>query len=127
MQRTQQEVEGDHLLRSSVVFVLAIKRRFVLPVAAFVAYAYRVGVVVLDVAARDAEGTTVVEGAVTGHVEVIAGVGSEASLLVTRLELLDREVLTWLRVAAVQYDQLNPPGIRRSLPIPAQPGQQFRS
>ena len=141
MQRTQQEVQRDHLLCCAVVFVLRDREifhfslflftsgenDFVLPVSAFVAHAYRVSVIVLDVAAFDADGSAVVEGAVTGHVKVITGVLAEAFALVTCLELLNREVLTWLRVATVQHDQLNPPGIRRSLPIPAQPGQQFRS
>ena len=75
-------MESDHLLRSSVVLVLAIKRWLVLAVAAFVTYADRVSVVVLYVTAEDGEGTAVVEGAVTGHVEVVAGVCAEASLLV---------------------------------------------
>ncbi len=81
MQRTQQEVERDHLLRRAVVLVLPALQ-LVIPVSAFVAYADAVGVVVLYVAAFHGEGATVVEGAVTGHVEVIAGVCAEASLLV---------------------------------------------
>ena len=129
-------MEGDHLLRRAVVFVLRDREifhfslflftsgenDFVLPVSAFIAYADGVGVVVLGVATLDAERSAVVEGAVTGHVKVIAGVVAEAFALVARLEFLDGEALARLRVRAVQHDQLNPPGIRRSLPIRAQPG-----
>ena len=114
-------MEGDHLLGRAVVLVLRDREifhfslflftsgenDFVLPVAAFVAYSYRMSVVVLDVAAFDAEGATVVEGAVTGHVEVIAGVLAEATLGVITLQALDGVRLTWLRIAAVQHDQID--------------------
>ena len=75
-------MQRDHLLRRAVVFVLAIKRWLVFAVTAFVAYSYRMSVVVLDVAAFDAERSAVVEGAVSGHVEVVARISSETTLLV---------------------------------------------
>ena len=118
-------MEGDHLLGGAIILVL-VALRLVIAVSAFIAYADGVGVVVLGVATLDAEGATVVEGAVTGHVKVITGVLAEAFALVARLEFLDGEALARLCVRAVQHDQLNLPGIRRSLPIRAQPGQQCR-
>ena len=94
--------------------------------SAFVAYAYRVGVVAFDVAAFDAEGATVIQGAVSGRVKVIAGVGSEATLGVITLQALDGVALTRTCVCAVQDDEVNPPGNLRSLRGRTQPGQQFR-
>ena len=94
--------------------------------SAFVAYAYRVGVVAFDVAAFDADGATVVERAVAGHVEVIAGVLAEATLGVITLQALDGVALTRTCVCAVQDDEVNLPGNLRSLRGRTQPGQQCR-
>ena len=94
--------------------------------SAFVAYAYRVGVIAFDVAAFDTDGATVIQGAVSGYIEVIAGVGSEASLGVITLQALDGVALTRTCVCAVQHDEVNPPGNLRSLRGRTQPGQQFR-
>ena len=135
----QQEVEGDHLLCRAIVLVLRDREifhfslflfpsgenDFVLPVTAFVAYTDAVGVVVLDVAAFDAERSAVVEGAVTGHVEMIARIRSEASLGMITLQLLDAIRLRRTRIATVQHDQVNRP--RRLRRGRAQRGQQFRS
>ena len=94
--------------------------------AAFVAYAYAMSVIAFDVAAFDAEGATVIQGAVSGYIEVIAGVGSEATLGVITLQALDGVALTRSRVCAVQDDEVNLPGNLRSLRGRTQPGQQFR-
>ena len=50
--------------------------------SAFVAHAYRVGVVASNVTAFELQWATVVEGAVATDIEVIAGVGAEAFALV---------------------------------------------
>ncbi len=79
MQGGKQEVQGDQLLGGAVVLILFVQGWLVLAMSALIAYADTVRVVAGNVAAFDAEGATVVERAVTGHVEVIAGVGAEAS------------------------------------------------
>ena len=93
MQRTQQFVQRDHLLRCAVVLVLGNREifhfslflftsgenDFVLAVTAFVAYPDAIRIVSFDVTSSDAEWATVVERTISPHVEVIPRVLAEAT------------------------------------------------
>ena len=77
-----------------------------------------------NVAADDLDGPGVVEGAVSLDVEMVAGVGAEASVLMICDEAIDGIVLRGSGVGDVQDDEVNLP--RRSLQVRTQQGQQFR-
>ncbi len=81
-------MEGDHLLGGAIILVL-VALRLVIAVSAFIAYAYRVGVVVLGVATLHGEGTTIVQSSVSRDEEMITWISSEASLGMITLQLLD--------------------------------------
>ena len=99
--------------------------------SAFVAYAYRVGVVAFDVAAFQLHGAAVVEVAVSADVEMVAGILTEATGPVAGGEFLDGEGLGGAGVAAVKDNEPDlprpfTPHFQRSLPIRTQQGLQFR-
>ena len=97
MQRTQQEVQRDHLLRRAVVFVLA-SLHLVIAMTAFVAHADAVSVVAFDVTAFHGKGATVIERTVSRHKEVIPRISSKPTLSMITLQLLDGILLRRSRV-----------------------------
>jgi len=114
-------VDDDELLSSAIVLVLILGR---IAVATFVTDADAVEVVATGVTSFLADGTTIIEGAVSPDVEMITGVRAKAACPVTGDELLDGEVLTRAGVAAVKDDEVNLP--TGSLTIRTQQGVQSR-
>lgn len=114
VQGGEEEVQGDDLLGGAGVFVsLYVLLGVAVPVgdvgdelyfavSAFVTDGDGVGVVALDVAAGEGEGTAVVEGAVATDVEVVAGIGAEAAALVIALQALYGIGLAGTGVGAVE-------------------------
>ena len=79
MQRTQQFVQRDLLLRRTIVLILPVERWLVLSVSSFVAHPDAIRIVSFDVTASDAKRSTVIERTVSPHIEVIPRVLAEAT------------------------------------------------
>ena len=124
VKRCQEFVQYDFLLCRAVVFILPVKRWTILSVSSLAAYSYRIRIVTSNMTAFEIHGARVVEGAVSLDVEMVAGVGAEASVLMICDEAIDGIVLRGSGVGDVQDDEVNLP--RRSLQVRTQQGQQFR-
>lgn len=100
-------VEGEELLGGAVVFVFVLGG---LGVAAFVTYADAVGVMAFDVTSCYPQRTTVVDGAVSPDVDVIAGPGAEATTSVIGLEHLEGIALVGTGVSAMHDEGVDASG-----------------
>ena len=102
----QHLVKCDHLLGGAVVLVLDIGAA---RVTALVADANAARVVALHVATSFSYRTTIEQGTIAPHINVIAWIGSVAFVAMTAHQLLDGEVLIGTRVRAVEHQQVNLP------------------
>ena len=79
MQRTQQFVQRDLLLRRAVILVLPVERWLVIAMSSFVAHSDAIGIMSSHMAAFELLGSTVIERTISAHVEVITRVLAEAT------------------------------------------------
>ena len=102
----QHLVNGDHLLGSAVVLVLDIGAA---RVTALIADADAVGIVALHMATSLSNRSTIEEGTIASHINVIAWICTIAFVAMAAHQLLDGEVLVGTRVRAVEHQQVNLP------------------
>ena len=102
----QHLVQCDHLLGSAIVLVLDIGTA---RVTTLVADANAVGIVAFHVATTFCNRTTIEQGTVAPHINVIAWICTIAFVAMTAHQLLDGEVLVGTRVRAVEHQQVNLP------------------
>ena len=106
MKDAQHLVQCDHLLGSAIVLVLDIGTA---RVTTLVADANAARVVALHVATSFSYRTTIEQGTVSSHINVIAWIGTIALVAMAAHQFLDGEVLIGTRVRAVEHQQVNLP------------------
>ena len=102
----QHLVKCYHLLGGAVVLVLDIGAA---RVTTLVADANAARVVALHVATSFSYRTTIEQGTIATHINVISGIGTIAFVAMAAHQLLDGEVLVGTRVRAVEHQQVNLP------------------
>ena len=102
----QHLVQSNHLLGSAIVLVF---RLGIARVTTFVADADAVRIVALHMATTLSDRSTIEEGAIASHINMIAGIGPVALGAMTAHQLLDGEVLIGTRVRTVEHKQVNLP------------------
>ena len=102
----QHLVKCYHLLGRAIVLVLDIGTA---RVATLIADANAARVVALHVATSLSNRTTIEQGTVAPHINVIAWIGTIAFVAMAAHQLLDGEVLVGTRVRAVEHQQVNLP------------------
>ena len=102
----QHLVKCYHLLGSAVVLVLDIGTA---RVTALIANTDAVGIVAFHVATSLSNRTTIEQGTIAPHINVIAWIGPVALGAMTSHQLLDGEVLIGTRVRTVEHQQVNLP------------------
>ena len=102
----QHLIQCYHLLGSAVVLVLDIGAA---RVTALVANTDAVGIVAFHVATAFSNRSTIEQGTIAPHINVIAWIGTIAFVAMAAHQLLDGEVLVGTRVRAVEHQQVNLP------------------
>ena len=102
----QHLVQSNHLLGSAIVLVLGFGAA---RVTALVADAYAVRVVALHMTTSLSYRSTIEQGTITSHINMITGVSPVALGAMTVHQLLDGEVLIGTGVRTVEHQQVNLP------------------
>ena len=100
----QHLIQCYHLLGSAVVLVLDIGAA---RVTALIADADAARVVALHVATSFSNRTTIEQGTIAPHINVIAWIGTIAFVAMAAHQFLDGEVLIGTGVRAVEHQQVN--------------------
>ncbi len=106
MEDAQHFIQCDHLLGSAIVLVLGFGTA---RMTALIADADAVRVVALHMATSLSDRSTIEEGTIASHINMIAGIGPVALGAMASHQLLDGEVLIGTGVRTVEHQQVNLP------------------